>query len=74
MGACGVQYVGCSKPPTYIWQGALWRYLIAWLAFACSSHRQLLIREMAAAHIAVVKKLIDVFLHLKNALEFYYNS
>jgi hypothetical protein len=29
---------------------------------------------MAAAHIAVVKKLIDVFLHLKNALEFYYNS
>jgi len=58
MGACGVRYVGCSKPPTYFWRGALWRYLIAWSAFACRSHAQSLIQEMAAAHISIVKKLI----------------
>jgi hypothetical protein len=58
MDACGVQYVGCSKPPTYIWRGALWRYLIVWSAFTCHSHEQPLIRDTAAARIAVVKKLI----------------
>jgi len=41
----------------HLW-GALWRYLITWSAFACHSHGQPLIRETAAARIAVVKKLI----------------